>query len=138
MDSSRPVLWLSGCRTNNIPLREPKSSPPGSSKPLRGLNGISTGRFKPGSSLSTFHILIICTFLVLLVRCRTPLFVFGMSWTVVDKWVQYDFVTIGSPGDGIALKGWQTWAQPLGWPLSHWVCWVVSKMVQGYHSQYSS
>src|SRR5260221_3650091 len=23
MDSSRPVLWLSGCRTNNIPLREP-------------------------------------------------------------------------------------------------------------------
>src|SRR5258705_13950621 len=18
--------------------------------------------------------------------------------------------------------GWQTWAQPLGWPLSHWVC----------------
>src|SRR5260221_5762364 len=66
MDSSRPVLWLSGCRTNNIPLREPKSSPPGSSKPLRGLNGISTGRFKPGSSLSTFCILIICTFLVLL------------------------------------------------------------------------
>ncbi len=20
------------------------------------------------------------------------------------------------------LTGWQTWAQPLGWPLSHWVC----------------
>src|SRR5260221_9832841 len=20
------------------------------------------------------------------------------------------------------LRGWQTWAQPLGWPLSHWVC----------------
>ena len=47
-------------------------------------------------------------------------------------------VTISSPGDGKALKGWQTWAQPLGWPLSHWVCWVVSKVVQGYHSQYSS
>src|SRR5258708_5992372 len=21
------------------------------------------------------------------------------------------------------LTGWQTWAQPLGWPLSHWVHW---------------
>src|SRR5258708_36504868 len=28
-------------------------------------------------------------------------------------------VMIGSPRDGKALKGWQTWAQPLGWPLSH-------------------
>src|SRR6266436_9433119 len=43
-------------------------------------------------------------------------------------------VTTGSPGDGKALRGRQTWAQPLGWPLSHWVCWVVSEMVQGYHS----
>src|SRR5260221_10188073 len=43
-------------------------------------------------------------------------------------------VMIGSPGDGKALKGWQTWAQPLGWPLSHQVCWVVSEMEWGYHS----
>ena len=43
-------------------------------------------------------------------------------------------VMISSPGDGKALKGQQTWAQPLGWPLSHWVCWVVSEMEQGYHS----
>src|SRR5258708_16584461 len=43
-------------------------------------------------------------------------------------------VMTGSPGDRKALRGWQTWAQPLGWPLSHWVCWVVSEMVQGYHS----
>src|SRR5258707_3431647 len=43
-------------------------------------------------------------------------------------------VTTGSPGDGKALRGRQTWAQPLGWPLSHRVCWVVSEMVQGYHS----
>src|SRR5258707_9655256 len=44
------------------------------------------------------------------------------------------FVTTSSPRDRKALRGWQTWAQPLGWPLSHWVCWVVSEMVQGYHS----
>src|SRR5258707_11386057 len=43
-------------------------------------------------------------------------------------------VMTGSPGDGKALRGQQTWAQPLGWPLSHQVCWVVSEMVQGYHS----
>src|SRR5258707_14831983 len=43
-------------------------------------------------------------------------------------------VMTSSPGDGKALRGWQTWAQPLGWPLSHWVCWVVSEMVWGYHS----
>src|SRR5258708_22321857 len=43
-------------------------------------------------------------------------------------------VMTGSPGDGKALRGWQTWAQPLGWPLSHRVCWVVSEMVRGYHS----
>src|SRR5258708_15311791 len=43
-------------------------------------------------------------------------------------------VMTGSPGDRKALRGWQTWAQPLGWPLSHWVCWVVSELVQGYHS----
>ena len=47
-------------------------------------------------------------------------------------------VMTSSPGDGKALRGQQTWAQPLGWPLSHWVCWVVSEMVQGYHSWYSS
>src|SRR5260221_14529384 len=35
----------------------------------------------------------------------------------------------GSPGDGKALRGQQTWAQPLGWPLSHQVCWVVSELV---------
>src|SRR5258706_7026325 len=28
-------------------------------------------------------------------------------------------VTTSSPRDGKALRGWQTWAQPLGWPLSH-------------------
>src|SRR5258708_30792668 len=43
-------------------------------------------------------------------------------------------VTTGSPGDGKALRGRQTWAQPLGWPLSHRVCWVVSELVQGDHS----
>src|SRR5260221_14500184 len=43
-------------------------------------------------------------------------------------------VMTSSPGDGKALKGQQTWAQPLGWPLSHQGCWVVSEMVQGYHS----
>src|SRR5260221_707998 len=43
-------------------------------------------------------------------------------------------VTTGSPGDGKALRGQQTWAQPLGWPLSHRVCWVVSELVRGYHS----
>ena len=43
-------------------------------------------------------------------------------------------VMTGSPRDRKALKGQQTWAQPLGWPLSHQVCWVVSEMVQGYHS----
>ena len=37
----------------------------------------------------------------------------------------------GSPRDGKALKGQQTWAQPLGWPLSHQVCWVVSEMYRG-------
>src|SRR5258707_14415360 len=45
-----------------------------------------------------------------------------------------DCVMTGSPGDRKALRGQQTWAQPLGWPLSHWVCWVVSEMVRGYHS----
>src|SRR5260370_19351214 len=44
-------------------------------------------------------------------------------------------VMTSSPGDRKALKGQQTWAQPLGWPLSHRVCWVVSEMVQGYHSR---
>src|SRR5258708_17299543 len=43
-------------------------------------------------------------------------------------------VTTSSPGDRKALRGWQTWAQPLGWPLSHQVCWVVSEMGWGYHS----
>src|SRR5258705_324378 len=38
-------------------------------------------------------------------------------------------VMTSSPGDRKALRGQQTWAQPLGWPLSHWVCWVVSEMV---------
>src|SRR5258708_14782292 len=54
------------------------------------------------------------------------------------KFASTTIVMTGSPRDGKALKGQQTWAQPLGWPLSHWVCWVVSEMVQGYHSQYSS
>ncbi len=45
---------------------------------------------------------------------------------------------IGSPRDRKTLKGQQTWAQPLGWPLSHWVCWVVSKVVWGYHSRFLS
>src|SRR5258708_38742708 len=43
-------------------------------------------------------------------------------------------VMTGSPRDRKALRGWQTWAQPLGWPLSHRVCWVVSELVWGYHS----
>src|SRR5260221_1175063 len=43
-------------------------------------------------------------------------------------------VMTGSPRDGKAPRGWQTWAQPLGWPLSHLVCWVVSEMVWGYHT----
>src|SRR5258708_37576471 len=50
-----------------------------------------------------------------------------------DDLIGVDVMT-GSPGDRKALRGWQTWAQPLGWPLSHWVCWVVSEMVWGYHS----
>src|SRR5258706_12926780 len=50
------------------------------------------------------------------------------SHTIIDS------VMTSSPRDGKALKGRQTWAQPLGWPLSHQVCWVVSEMVQGYHS----
>src|SRR5258706_15323675 len=52
-------------------------------------------------------------------------------FTNIEKFVT---VTTSSPGDGKALRGRQTWAQPLGWPLSHWVCWVVSEMVWGYHS----
>src|SRR5258706_11754472 len=40
-------------------------------------------------------------------------------------------VMTGSPRDRKALKGQQTWAQPLSWPLSHRVCWVVSVMVWG-------
>src|SRR5258708_21991270 len=47
---------------------------------------------------------------------------------------EYSIVMTGSPVDGKALRGQQTWAQPLGWPLSHRVCWVVSEIVQGYHS----
>ncbi len=40
-------------------------------------------------------------------------------------------VTTGSPGDGKALRGQQTWAQPLGWPLSHQVYWDVSEFYRG-------
>src|SRR5258708_35008250 len=45
--------------------------------------------------------------------------------------LQGPFVMTSSPGDGKALRGRQTWAQPLGWPLSHQVCWVVSELVWG-------
>ena len=56
----------------------------------------------------------------------------------MNRLLHEDYVTTGSPRDGKALRGQQTWAQPLGWPLSHQVCWVVSEMVWGYHSWYSS
>src|SRR5258707_1565357 len=53
---------------------------------------------------------------------------------IIQSTPHHATVTTGSPRDGKALRGRQTWAQPLGWPLSHRVCWVVSEMVRGYHS----
>src|SRR5260221_14617630 len=52
------------------------------------------------------------------------------QWYTSDSALWHCVVT-GSPRDRKALKGQQTWAQPLGWPLSHQVCWVVSEMFMG-------
>src|SRR5258708_12467418 len=49
-----------------------------------------------------------------------------------------DFVTTSSPRDGKALRGRQTWAQPLGCPLSHRVSCVVSELLLGYHTSSST
>src|SRR5258708_24686105 len=48
-----------------------------------------------------------------------------------DATIMLSYVMTSSPRDRKALRGQQTWAQPLGWPLSHWFCWVVSEMVCG-------
>ena len=72
---------------------------------------------------------ICCTMLMLLgtvFACTQPKCIYSLGVT--------GGVMTSSPGDGKALKGQQTRAQPLGWLLSHQVCWVVSEMVQGYHS----
>ena len=50
-----------------------------------GWTALAPGGSNLDPAFSTFCILIICTLLVCLARCRTPLF--SMSWTVVDKWV---------------------------------------------------
>src|SRR5260221_6113113 len=64
--------------------------------------------------------------------CKTQQWVWGSpeqeAFNALKKAIT---VMTSSPGDRKALKGQQTWAQPLGWPLSHRVCWVVSEMVQG-------
>src|SRR5258705_1622937 len=57
-----------------------------------------------------------------------------LYWRDLVESAHFLFVMTGSPRDGKALRGQQTWAQPLGWPLSHRVCWVVSELVPGYHT----